>query len=87
MTKRNRNSVGGLDVQRILVRFPERARGRLLYKKRMSNLVLIQPHIQGIPEVICPEVKRPGGEVDRSPPSTAKVTHLHSQSTPSWRCP
>jgi hypothetical protein len=61
MTKRNQNSVGGLDVQRTLVRFPERTRERLLYKKRMSNLVLIQPHIQGIPEVICPEVKRPGG--------------------------
>jgi hypothetical protein len=75
-TKGNRNSLGGLDVKRILARFPERF---------LSVLVPIQPRIKGILGLISLGVKQPGHEVNCSPPSTATVKHLHSQCMPSRR--
>jgi hypothetical protein len=74
--KGKRYSLGGIDVKGILARFPERS---------LSALVLIQPCIQGILERISLEIKRPGREVNCSPPSNVKVKHLHSQCTLSWR--
>jgi hypothetical protein len=46
--------------------------------------------IQWLPGALSLGVKRPGREVDRSPPSSAEVKkfvelYLHSPSTPSWR--
>jgi hypothetical protein len=32
-----------------------------------------QPPIQWVPEALSPQVKRPGREVDHSPPSSAEV--------------
>jgi hypothetical protein len=49
-TKGNRNSLGGLDVERILARFPEGS---------LSALVPIQPRTQGILGLISLGVKRP----------------------------
>jgi hypothetical protein len=50
----------------------------------------IQPPIHGVPEAIFLGVKRPGREVDYSPPSSAEVKecvelYFHSPNTPSWR--
>jgi hypothetical protein len=49
-----------------------------------------QPPIQWVPGVLSQGVKRPGREVDHSPPSSAEVKewveiYLHSPDTPSWR--
>jgi hypothetical protein len=48
------------------------------------------PPIQWVPEALSLGVKRPGGETDYSPPSSAEVIewvelHLHSPNTSSWR--
>jgi hypothetical protein len=53
-------------------------------------LGLTQPPIQWVPGALSLGVKRPGGEADHSPPSSAKVKervelYFHSPNTPSWR--
>jgi hypothetical protein len=50
----------------------------------------IQLPIQCVPGALSLGVKRPGCEVDHSPPSSAEVkecveVYLHSPNTPSWR--
>jgi hypothetical protein len=51
---------------------------------------LTQPPIKWVPGSLSLGVKRPGREVDHSPPSSAEVKeyvelYLHSPNMPSWR--
>jgi hypothetical protein len=79
----------GLNDRGSRVRFPARAGNFSLHRAQNSSGPT-QPPIQWVPGAISLEVKRPGHEADRSPPSSAEVKecvalYLHSHNTPSWR--
>jgi hypothetical protein len=50
-----------------------------------SRQELTQPPIQWVPGALSPRVKRPGDEVDHSPPSTAEIKNVPLTNTSSLR--
>jgi hypothetical protein len=79
----------GLDDRGSSVRFLAGAGNYSLHHRVQNGLGPIQPPIQWVPGALSLVVKRPGSEVDHSPPSSAEVKecvelYLHSLSMPSW---
>jgi hypothetical protein len=75
----------GLDDRGVGVRSPGRVKNFLFSKSFRSALRSTQPPIQLVPGDLSPGVKRPGREVDHSPPTSAEVKNtLIYISTPRW---
>jgi hypothetical protein len=83
----NRVAMGyGLDGQGSI---PGRAGIFVSFTASRPALGLTQPPIQCVLGVLSPEVKRPGNEVDHSPPFNAQIKYGGAipqiPDTPSWR--
>jgi hypothetical protein len=79
----------GLDDRVVGVPSPGRVKNFLFSKSSRPALRSTQPPIQWVPGALSPGVKRPGREVDRSPPTSAEVKKMRiytsTPHTPSWR--
>jgi hypothetical protein len=66
----------GLDVWEVGVRVPVGSRMFLFSRSSRPALRSTQPPLQWVPGDLSPEVKRPGREVDHSPPNSAEVKKM-----------
>jgi hypothetical protein len=67
---------------------PGRVKNFLFSRSASPVLRSTQPPVQWVPGTLSPGVKRPGREVDHSPPTSAEENvdlHIHSHTPPSWR--
>jgi hypothetical protein len=68
---------------------PSRVKNFLFSKSSRSALRTTHPPILWVPGALSPRVKRPGREVDHSPPTSAEVMKMWiytaTPHTPSWR--
>jgi hypothetical protein len=68
---------------------PNRVKNFLFSKSSRPALRSTQPPIQWVPGALSPGVKRPGLEVDHSPPASAEFKNMwmytSTPHTPSWR--
>jgi hypothetical protein len=82
--------IPGLDDRGSRVRLPAGAGNFSLHHRVQIGSGATQPPIQGVPGAPSLGVKRPGREVDHSPPSSTEVKecvelYIHYPNTPSWR--
>jgi hypothetical protein len=78
----------GLDDRGVGVPSPGMVKNFLFFRSSRLALRSTQPPVLWVPGALSPGVKRPGREVDHSPPTSAEVKkmriYISTPHTPSW---